>query len=304
MDGVTYPLPTFLREKLRAEYSPAEVEKIVCGYEKKRPVTLRVNTVKSSAGEVLEALSAAGISAKGVSWSDSAMILDGATESDVRPLEIYVSGKIYLQSLSSQLPPIAMDLSAGQDVLDMTAAPGGKTSEIYAMTGGKVNLTACERDTARAEQLRFNLKKQGVSANVLQTDARTISDFFRFDNVLLDAPCSGSGILNVRNPKIATTFTLKLIEKTTRLQEALLKKALTVLKAGQTMVYSTCSVLKEENENVVSKVLRDFNACVVPIKFSGNKDLPTLESTIPGAVTVCPTELYEGFFMAKIRKNR
>ena len=139
---------------------------------------------------------------------------------------------------------------------------------------------------------------------MLQTDARTISDFFRFDNVLLDAPCSGSGILNVRNPKIATTFTLKLIEKTTRLQEALLKKALTVLKAGQTMVYSTCSVLKEENENVVSKVLRDFNACVVPIEFSGNKDLPTLESTIPGAVTVCPTELYEGFFMVKIRKNR
>ena len=88
------------------------------------------------------------------------------------------------------------------------------------------------------------------------------------------------------------------------MQEALLKKALTVLKAGQTMVYSTCSVLKEENENVVSKVLRDFDACVVPIEFSGSKDLPTLESTIPGAVTVCPTELYEGFFMAKIRKNR
>lgn len=304
MDGVTYPLPTFLEEKLKAEYSASDVAAIVSGYQKKRPVTLRVNTLKADKKSVLESFEAAGIRAEGVSWSDTALVLRDVSEADVRPLEVYTSGKIYLQSLSSQLPPLAMDIEEGQDVLDMTAAPGGKTSEIYALSGGKVNLTACERDAVRAEQLRYNLKKLGVSANVLQTDARQLSDFFRFDNVLLDAPCSGSGILNVRNPKMQTSFTPKLIQKTTALQEALLKKALAVLKAGKSMIYSTCSVLKEENELMVKKVLSVAKCAeTVPIELFGAGDLPLVESTIPGAITVCPTELYEGFFMVKIRKN-
>ncbi len=296
-------LPEFLPKLLAEQYSSADVERIIEGYEAKRPVTLRVNTLKADVSDVLKTFDGCGIRYEQVAWSDCAFVLPEASESDLRPLDVYSDGKIYLQSLSSQLPPVVMDLKEGQDVLDMAAAPGGKTTQIAALTSNRAHLTACERDAVRAEQLRYNLKKQGASANVMQTDSRMLDSFFRFDNVLLDAPCSGSGILNVRNKKLFQTFTPKLIAKTTALQKGLLKKALTVLKKGQTMVYSTCSVLSAENEDAVRGVLKEFNAEIVPVRFDGMQTLPLLPTSLDGTLCVCPNELYEGFFVAKIRKN-
>ena len=86
------------------------------------------------------------------------------------------------------------------------------------------------------------------------------------------------------------------------MQEELLKKALTILKNGKTMVYSTCSILKEENEEVINKILPKFNVEIVSIDESIIMDIPKLPSSINGAITICPSNLYEGFFMCKIRK--
>ena len=179
----------------------------------------------------------------------------------------------------------------------MTAAPGGKTTEIAALTENKAYITACEKNKIRAERLKFNLQKQGVkSANIMVEDARKLSDYFSFDKILLDAPCSGSGTESVFNPK----FTEELIQRSAKTQEELLTKALKILKKDGEMVYSTCSILKEENEKVLNKVLKKFNAKIVPIeKIEGIEYLPV---TIEGTLCISPTELYEGFFVAKIRK--
>ena len=145
--------------------------------------------------------------------------------------------------------------------------------------------------------MKYNLQKQGVgNVNVMQEDARKLSDFFSFDKILLDAPCSGSGTESVFNQK----FTEELIQRSAKTQEELLAKALKILKKDGEIVYSTCSILKEENEKVLNKVLKEFNAKIVPIeKIEGIEYLPV---EIEGTLCILPTELYEGFFVAKIRK--
>ena len=188
-----------------------------------------------------------------------------------------------------------------EDILDMAAAPGGTTTEIAALTNNNSKITAVEFNKIRAEKLRYNIKKQGCSkVYVLEADSIKLDDFFKFDNILLDAPCSGSGTLDLNNDRTFKYFTEKLIKKSSETQFELLKKALTILKAGKTMIYSTCSILSIENEDVVSKVMKQFNCEIVPINVEGVELLPT---KIEGTMVVCPNELYEGFYIAKIKKK-
>ena len=159
-------------------------------------------------------------------------------------------------------------------------------------------------NTIRADRLKYNLEKQGVtSAYVMVQDARNLDNFFSFDKILLDAPCSGSGTISVKDENLAKTFTNKLIEKSTKSQFLLLKKALNILKSGQEMVYSTCSILCQENEEIVSRIVKEANAQIVPITLEGMEKIPLLPVKIKGTLCICPDELYEGFFVAKIKKN-
>lgn len=302
-------LPTFALELLEAQYGAAEAGRIVEGMAAERPVTLRANTLKASAGEVAYALDAAGIAHCGVPWSPEAFVLEGVRERAVWDLPIYEEGKVYLQSLSSMIPPVVLGAQPGEDVLDMTAAPGGKTTQICALTGGRAHVTACEMHHPRAEKLVHNLEKQGATGvNVMRVDARMLDDFFSFDRILLDAPCSGSGTAYLFDPRLAERLTPALVQKSQRAQRALLAKALKLLKPGQTMVYSTCSLFACENEEIVRGALRGGPYEVVPIEVLGGVPIaetgvPLLPSSLPGALCVRPTELYEGFFVCSIRKR-
>ena len=103
---------------------------------------------------------------------------------------------------------------------------------------------------------------------------------------------------------IEYNFNKELIDRSVKTQEELLTKALKILKAGGEMVYSTCSILQEENENILDKVLKEFNIEIIPIEIKGMEEIPTLPTKIKGTLCVCPNKYYEGFFVAKIRKNR
>ena len=291
-------IPQFLKDLLIEQYGEEISAKIENGYKAQRPVTLRVNNLKNSLEKVKEKLAETQIEYETVSWYENALIIKNVREEEIRKLEIYENGEIYLQSLSSMLPPIILEPKAGENILDMTAAPGGKTTEIAALTENKVYITASEKNKIRAERLKFNLQKQGVkSANVMVEDARKLSDYFSFDKILLDAPCSGSGTENIFDKN----FSQELVERSVKFQEELLRKALKILKPGGEMVYSTCSILKQENEKVLERVLSKGNAQIEPITV---QDIEGLPSRISGTVTVCPTEKYEGFFVAKIKKLR
>ena len=284
-----------LFERLSAQYGKTCADEIAAI--ERRCVTVRVNSLKADAEEVRLALLSAGIGARPVGWYSSALILDCIDEREVQRLPVYSEGKIYLQSLSSMLPPLCLDPQAGESILDMTAAPGGKTTELYALSGGKALITACERDKIRFERLKFNLERQGASrVTPLCVDALLLDDYFSFDKILLDAPCTGSGTATLRNP---VEFSENYLKKCVKKQENLLKKALKLLKKGGTLVYSTCSVLPEENGELLARALPESGGRIVPLDpFEGIPTFPTA----PGTITVRPDSLYEGFFVAKIQK--
>lgn len=289
-------IPQFLKEMLVNQYGQETTKKIIKGYVKK-VVTIRVNTIKANKQEIIDKLKNVQIEFDEIEYNNNALIIRNKNEEDLRKLDMYENGEIYMQSLSSMLPPIVLEPKEKENILDMTAAPGGKTTQMSAMTDNKSYITACEKNKIRAERLKYNLQKQGAKmVNVMQEDARKLSDYFSFDKILLDAPCSGSGTENVLNAK----FTEELIERSVKTQEELLKKALKILKPGGEMVYSTCSILKQENENLLKKFLKKSKIEIVPIDLPD--EIPMLPTTLEGTVCVCPTEIYEGFFVAKIKK--
>lgn len=303
-------LPEFFIEQLEESYEPQDVERVIAGLSTRRRTTLRANASRSSAADIVAALDGAGIAHEPVSWYGDAFVLDeGVSASDLWELAAYQAGDLYLQSLSSMIPALVVDPQAGDEICDMCAAPGGKTTQMSALGGKGCYVTACEMNAPRAEKLRYNLEKQGSrGVNVMQVDARKLDSFLMFNKVLLDAPCSGSGTIFAGDPKLAKRFNPGLLAKCRKQQAGLLAKALQVVKPGGFLVYSTCSVLKCENEDQINAALaklgrRAANYHVEPVELLAAQDIPTLPSTIDDALTVCPTELYEGFFACKIARD-
>ena len=294
-------VPLFLIEKLNKQYGEEITNKILNGYSQNRVVSLRVNTIKATSQEICNELLRNNIEFEKVSFCDEVLVIKNINEEKIKELDIYKNGSIYLQSLSSMLPPISLKPKENEDILDMTAAPGGKTTQIAALTNNKAHITACEMNNIRIEKLKYNVQKQGATnVSILKEDSRRLNDYFAFDKILLDAPCSGSGTIELENEKTYNGFTEKLLEKTTQSQLTLLKKALKILKPGHEMVYSTCSILQEENEDIISKAIKGAKVEVVPIEIQG--DIPKLPCKIEGALCVAPTKYYEGFFVVKLKK--
>ena len=175
-------IPDFLYERLLKQYGEKLTESILKGYSVKRYVTLRVNTLKSNTDKIKEFLNSSNIKYEEVEWSSEALILEEIDETEIRKLSIYENGDRYLQSLSSMLPAIVLDPKPDENILDMAAAPGGKTTQMASISQNKALITACEKNKIRAERLKYNIEKQGASrVNVLIEDARNLDSYFSFE---------------------------------------------------------------------------------------------------------------------------
>lgn len=292
----------FLKNTLETQYAKTQVNSILEGLTKSRKTTIRVNTIKTCMTEIKEILEKEEISFKEVPWNDFALIIENADESRIRKLQIYNNGEIYMQSLSSMIPPIVLNPQANESILDMAAAPGGKTTEMACLSNNQAMITACEKNKIRCDKLKYNLEKQGVNRiTIMQKDARKLSDFFKFDKILLDAPCSGSGTINITDSNLEKYFSKELYIRAIKTQKELLEKATKIVKIGGEIVYSTCSVLKDENEKIIQNILNKNNFEIVPINMNIT-EIPILPTTIEGTLCVCPTKIYEGFYVAKIKK--
>ena len=292
----------WLMEKLKSYYSKYEIEKILNGWSVNRFTTFRINTLKVNKKDVYDKLISLNYELEEIPWYSNAFLVKNKNEQDLMQLEYFQNGSIYLQSLSSLLPVYFLEPKEKETILDMAAAPGSKTTQMGMETFNTCSITACEKNKIRFERLKFNLQKQGItSCTVLNMDARDLDDEFVFDKVLLDAPCTGTGTLNIKNimnNKMLEEDSLKKIQKT---QIELLRKGLKILKPNHFLIYSTCSILKDENEQVIQEIQKEFDVSIVPIFIEG---LPMLKSDINGVITVAPNEYYEGFFIAKIKKNK
>lgn len=326
-------MPRFFIDSIVGAYGADDAERIVSGIyaAPSRPITFRANTINTTRESVAEALEAAGISWQSVDWYDDAFVISEKDEQALWQLDLIAKGYIYLQSLSSMMPPLVLAAHPKEDILDMCAAPGGKTTQLAALAP-KAHITACEMSVPRAEKLHHNLFKQGaVNVQVMRCDARELDEFFSFDRILLDAPCTGSGTLIAGNERTFKGFTPELLQKCARSQRALLDRALGAVKPGGTVLYSTCSVLPQENEDAVTEALDKHPDCEVvaldatapeTIEMAGSDEpqanpilsnplvqaaragaLPLLENGLPGTLTLAPTRDFEGFYICLIKKK-
>lgn len=290
-------LPKELLQLFCEQYGAEVSAEIARGIAAERPLTLRVNRLKSDVCEILDVLHSYGAELERVRWYEDAIIIKNWQKFNIKELDIYKKGKIYLQSLSSMLPPLFLQPRAGESILDMAAAPGGKTTQIAAMSQGLANVTACEKNKIRAERMRFNLERQGAGrVSVMVCDARNLDRNFRFDKILLDAPCSGSGTESTFG------FTRELYERSARTQRELIFRAAELLPRGGRLVYSTCSLLEKENCGILEAAL-ERGMRLLEIPEGALPGVPRLPTRLPGTLCVMPGERFEGFFVGVLEKG-
>jgi 16S rRNA (cytosine967-C5)-methyltransferase len=219
------------------------------------PMTLRVDLTRTSVDAYLSRLAAASIDAQEVQWCSSAVTL-------TRPMAVaelpgFPEGIVSVQDAGAQLAAPLLAARAGMRVLDACAAPGGKTAHLLELLGGEADVTALDLDASRVELIGENLRRVKRTARLAVGDARDPATFWDgrpFERVLVDAPCSSTGVIR-RHPDIKLLRRATDIAPFAATQLAVLRAAVTLLAPGGRLLYSTCSVLPEENEQVVAALL-------------------------------------------------
>jgi ribosomal RNA methyltransferase Nop2 len=249
-----------LAEFLLDLFPPAECVEYMEASDRPRPLVIRTNTLKSSRKDLIDALTKRGASVEPVDWSKVAIKV---TESSV-PIGAtpeYLAGHYMLQSAASLNPVMALAPLPGEKVLDMSAAPGGKTTYVAQLMKNSGTVIANDLKPQRQKATIANLHRLGVKNTIVCCyDGRKIGTNIKgFDRVLLDAPCSGLGVIS-RDQSVKVQRTVKDIQRISHLQKELLRAAVDAVDpnspTGGVIVYSTCSISTEENEQVVDFILK------------------------------------------------
>lgn len=301
-------LPKPLLDRLSKQFGESVVRRVAADCSVARLPTLRVNTLKTTDEAVMQVFRDDAIQFERVKGIAHAFTIKNRTDRQLLEHQLASTGKIYLQGLTSMLPPIVMDPKPGMTVLDLCAAPGSKTSQIAAMMGldGKRKmengkLVACEENSVRVEKLRNTVQIQGAVVDVRCTDSTVLHHELPeyFDSILADVPCSAEGRMNPTDPRTYSFWSEKNIIAHAKLQRRLLRSAIAMLKPGGTLVYSTCTLAPEENEEMITWLMTEFPSMkpeAITLPFPGIAHKPTK------SITLLPTKQYEGFFVAKLKK--
>lgn len=302
-------LPKEFIENLYELHSPLVADKILAGMAGKRNATLRVNTLKYNIQDLMRYFREINIKFERVNFYNDALIIKNANEKEIQKLEIYKKGYIYLQSLSSMVPPIVLGATENENILDMASAPGSKTTQISAMMKNTGHIVANELDKIRCERLKFNVENQGVTnAEIINGYGEKLGDKYpeSFDRVLLDTPCSGEGRFIAEIPGTYRNWSVRTVKELSKIQKKLIKSGYNALKPGGIMVYSTCTLNLEENENILRWALENLNLKMMDINLDIKGAIPgdSLDTKlgIEKAIKILPTKETEGFFVAKLRK--
>ena len=301
-------LPEEFMDNLYEMFSPGTVDNILRGIAEKRFTTLRVNNLKYNIQDLMKYFKDINIKFDRVLWYKDALVIKNANEKDLQKLEIYKEGKIYLQSLPSMIPPLVLAPAEGDRVLDLTAAPGGKTTEMASIMNGKGYILANELDKLRCERLKYNVEMQGADVDVINGRGEKIGENYKeqFDKVLLDAPCSGEGRFTIYNVQSYKQWSMKTVNELAKTQKKLFKSAYEALKPGGTLVYSTCTLNKLENEQIIDWALNNFNIkqerIDLDIKQAVSAFSNGFDKNVGKAIRILPSKDMEGFFVAKFTK--
>ncbi len=303
-------------EKIKRIY-PIGYEQFINEISHEPRVTFRVNTLTAS-NDILNQLHVQGFGFEKGQLPNSYVL----TESPI-PLsttDAFSNGYIYIQGMSSMLASLVLEPSLRERVLDLCAAPGSKTSHIAALMANTGSIFAVEKNAKRVQKLRDNLDRLGVTnTHVLHADGfvlpRAHSELIdSFDTVLVDAPCSNEGYINLSAPASYKFWNPKKYTDMVWQQKGLLKAGFEMVKPGGILVYSTCTLSVEENEGVVNWLLEREDAEVTTIDSRMLEQIPwcggilqwkthTFHPDLAKTIRVIPDGIFRPFYIAKITKK-
>jgi len=309
-------LPQVFLDRLAQIISPDQLDAVRQAFIR-RPTTFRVNTIKSNRETLAAQLSALGFEFQSVDWCRDAFILLNKSKQELLDTLPYQNGELYVQGLSSMVPPLVLDPQPGEKIGDIAAAPGSKTTQIAAMLNNTGEIVANDRSKVRLFKLVANLKLQGAT-NVRTSLAEGEGLWKRFpeyfDKTLVDVPCSLEGRFDVKNPKSYRDWSVKKVRLLSAHQQHLLRSAVSATRVGGVIVYSTCTLSPEENEQVIDWLLAkepgvvEIEAVNLPLQGIqagmtawGKRQFAT---EIARTLRVIPSTAMEGFYIAKLRKLR
>ncbi len=310
------PLPEpFVRrlgQLIPADLLPA----VLASFASHKPVSFRVNPLRGPAEATIAELAGLGLTPTPITWYPEAFLVETTARSLLSRSAAADQGRLYIQGLASMAAPLALSPRPGETVLDLAAAPGGKTLQLATLMANQGRLSAVEPVKDRFFKLRANLKRLGVTiARCYQTDGRSVGHKCpeMFDRVLLDAPCSSEARFSRLAPESWAHWSPRKIKETARKQNGLLQAALISLKPGGTMLYCTCALSPEENEVVVDNQLRLFagTVAVAPLALPFPNILPGLTNwdgkelapELAGSVRILPDALMDAFYLCKLIKK-
>ena len=289
-----YNHPEWLVSKL-SHHWPDDWQQIIAANDPQGPLTLRVNTRKVSRSDYIISLADAGHAAHACHISEVGVQLAQAT--DVTQLPGFAEGWFSVQDEAPQLSAPLLQLEAGQRVLDACAAPGGKTCHL--LEAQDVTVVAVELEERRIGRMQENLQRMGMAAQIICGDASEPEQWWdgqAFDRILLDAPCSATGVIR-RNPDIKMLRTSEDVLELVQLQLKLLNNLWPLLKPGGYLLYATCSVLRQENDRLVARFIKQqeqVQHCVIDADWGIQMEVG--RQLLPNPIS------HDGFYYAKLYK--
>ncbi len=290
---------------------------VLASFRQPKAVTLRINVLRGGLEEIQKGLTQAGFRLSPLPWPGYAFELPPERKRALTESAFFSHGGIYIQNPSSLLAGEILAPRPGEEILDLCAAPGGKTSHLAMLMGNRGRIAAVEPVKDRYFRLRANLQRLGVTiAHCYRMDGRSVGRKTpeRFDRVLIDAPCSSEARFRVGEPDSFAHWGLRKIQECARKQKRLLLSGADALKPGGRLLYCTCSFAPEENEAVVDHVLRRQDRLrVIPIelpaagariqngldRWQGDRFDPQVRH----AVRILPDRRFDGFFLCLMEKG-
>lgn len=311
-------LPLDFLHRLERIIPEENLPSVLDSYQHPKPIGCRINTLKIDIDDAYQALSDHHFTPSQAPISQSAFTLPHIEREKLINHPLFQTGIIYIQSLSSQIPPLVLAPRPHEEVLDLTAAPGSKTTQIAALMQNTGRLAAVEKSKNRFYKLKANCDNLGVTNAVFYwKDGTTVGRACkeRFDRILLDAPCSAEGRFDTSDEKSITHWSLSKVKALAKKQWPLLLSAWQALKPGGTLVYATCTLAPEENELVLAKLLTRFptQAHIQPISLQSKLDATqngltswknkTLPDALSHTLRILPSEIMDGFYIGLIHKK-
>lgn len=300
---VKYSMPPWIVKKFVEDYGIKDTERIIASFLKARPVTIRVNHSRTTRERLMEEFDTLGVSSKQAPWFDDALYISGF--SNLERIPPFRRGDFTVQDISSMLPVAVADLKPGDQVVDVCAAPGGKTFHAADIVGPQGRVIARDLSVKKTDYIEDNNDRMGFGqVQIEEWDARIPDEklFSTADLVIADLPCSGLGIMGRKND-IKYHMTMEQTKELIKLQREILSVIWRYVKPGGQLIYSTCTLNKAENQENALWIKENTPLIPVSIEEKLPKDLKNRTGK-EGWLQILPgIDPGDGFFVSKFRRS-